>query len=426
MKSLRARMAALLIVAILTVVGLATLAASRALQHPDPEGGIDAVAGQIRLIATLAQDMPEQMVAAGAVISESPASGEQVPRTTELLSNALAEMGLGIPLTVSRPDGGRVLTISIELEDARWLLAEMPDLSPPEDGWKIFTVWIAMIVIGAMAVSLWAARSLGRPLELLEAATSQIGADGILPHMAESGPAEIRATARALNHLSDQVRSAMDSRMRLIAAAGHDLRTPMTRMRLRAEFIEDDDDRAKWLIDLHELDLIADSAIRLVREEAAGGEAPRPLRLDVLISDIAAELTETRHNIAVGDLAPLEVRADPLALKRALRNLIVNAATHGGGASVNLMQQGRQAVLSIRDDGPGIPEALLGQVFEPFFRADPARRKTIPGAGLGLAIAREIIERFGGRITIANLQPRGLVQHITLECAADMVHRQEG
>ncbi|MFN4100945.1 MAG: sensor histidine kinase, partial [Pararhodobacter sp.] len=189
--------------------------------------------------------------------------------------------------------------------------------------------------------------------------------------------------------------------------------------RLRAEFIEDDADRDKWLIDLHELELIADSAIRLVREEATGGEAPRALRLDLMVTEIAAELTETRHSIAVGQLAPLQVHADPLALKRALRNLIVNAATHGGGATVSLVRQGRQALLSIRDDGPGIPENLLAQVFEPFFRADPARRKTIPGAGLGLAIAHEIIERFGGRITISNVHPHGLAQLVSLSCAGD-------
>lgn len=416
MNSLRARMAALLIIAILTVVGLATLAASRALQHPNPEGGIDAVARQVRVMTTLAEEMPERMVLAGAVLRESPAPGEAVPRTTELLTDAMDRMDADSPLTVTRAEGNRVLTVSVDLGDGRWLLVEMPDLSPPDDGWKIFTVWIVMIVIGAVAVSLWAAHRLGRPLELLQAATGRIGADGILPHMPETGPAEIRATARALNHLSDQLRSAMDSRMRLIAAAGHDLRTPMTRMRLRAEFIEDEADRAKWLIDLQELDMIADSAIRLVREEAAGGQTPKALRLDLLVAEIATELTETRHNIAMGQLAPLQVHADALALKRALRNLIVNAATHGGGATVSLVQQGRQALLSIRDDGPGIPEDLLGQVFEPFFRADPARRKTIPGAGLGLAIAREIIERLGGRITIANVQPRGLVQLVTLTC----------
>ncbi|MFN3525214.1 MAG: ATP-binding protein [Paracoccus sp. (in: a-proteobacteria)] len=418
MNSLRTRMAALLIAAILSVVGLATLAASRALQHPNAAGGFDAIAHQIDVMTTLAQDLPQQLIRAGGVISDAPASAEPVPRTTELLSNAMERIGADRSLTVSRSEGSRVLTVSVDLGDGRWLLAEMPDLSPPDDGWKIFTIWIVMIVIGAVAVSLWAAHRLGRPLELLEAATGRVGADGTLPHMAESGPAEIRATARALNHLSDQLRSAMDSRMRLIAAAGHDLRTPMTRMRLRAEFIEDDADRAKWLIDLHELELIADSAIRLVREEAVGGEPPKALRLDLLVTEIADELTETRHNIAIGQLAPVQVHADPLALKRALRNLIVNAATHGGGAKVSLVQQGGQALLSIRDDGPGIPENLLAQVFEPFFRADPARRKTIPGAGLGLAIAHEIIERFGGRITIANVQPRGLAQRVTLNCAS--------
>ena len=205
----------------------------------------------------------------------------------------------------------------------------------------------------------------------------------------------------------------MDSRMRLVAAAGHDLRTPMTRMRLRAEFIPDDAEREKWLGDLAELDAIADSAIRLVPEEADSDEL-EPLRLDRLVSEVADELTHLGYRVRAGSLAPISVRSGPTALKRVLRNLLINAATHGGGATVDLAGEGEEAVLTVRDEGPGIPEHLIGQVFEPFFRVDPARRKMLPGAGLGLAIAKEIIERFGGTLAIANRSPKGLVQTVRL------------
>lgn len=413
MTSLRTNIAVLLVVAILAVVGLATLAASRALRPPEAAATIEPIAAQIALLARLAESDPEAMQRQGALLQDRPAAGRLAPKMTKFLLIALARAGEDRPLVVTRIEGVPALTASVDLGGGHWLVTQLPDFSPPDDQWVIFAIWLAMIVVGSVLVALYAARRLSRPLALLESAASRIGADAMLSHLPETGPAEVRATARALNRLSDRLARAMESRMRLVAAAGHDLRTPMTRMRLRAEFIEDDGERGKWLADLEELDQIADSAIRLVREEAARDEA-EGLALDALLTEIAGELTELDMRVRLQGLAPLRVKAGPIALKRALRNLIVNAATHGGGAEVALLAEAGKAVVRIRDAGPGIPEELLGQVFEPFFRVDPARRKTMPGAGLGLAIAREIIERLGGRIAVRNLTPRGLLQEITL------------
>lgn len=413
MTSLRTRITILLIVAILAVVGLATLAASRVLKPPAPEITIEPVARQIHILAALAETAPESLRQVGGLVQDDPAGGEVLERMTVFLADALQRTGEARRIIVSRDGPGEMLLASVGLSDGNWLVTPVPDPAPPDNQWMILAIWLGMIVAGSVGVSLYAARRLSRPLELLEGAASRIGSDATISAVPEIGPAEVRATARALNRLSEQLRSAMESRMRLVAAAGHDLRTPMTRMRLRAEFIEDDAEREKWLADLQELDMIADSAIRLVREEA-GSDGVQVFRLDDLLREIAAELGEIRHQIRLGDLAELSVSAGPLALKRALRNLVLNAATHGGGAEVALVKVGGEAVITIRDNGPGIPEALIGQVFEPFFRVDPGRRKTMPGAGLGLAIAREIIERFGGRVSIANLKPNGLIQIVTL------------
>ncbi len=154
--------------------------------------------------------------------------------------------------------------------------------------------------------------------------------------------------------------------MRLVAAAGHDMRTPLTRMRLRAEFVSDPEERALWLKDLEELDQIADSAIRLLREEV-GPSLSEAIALDPLLKDLVHELVEIGLPVRLGQIEAVRLLAAPFALKRALRNLIVNAATHGGGAEVSLLTDGDEAVLSIADQGPGIPEHLLGRVFEPFF-----------------------------------------------------------
>ncbi|TKW67365.1 MAG: HAMP domain-containing protein [Paracoccus denitrificans] len=413
MTSLRARIAALLIAAILAVVGLATFAASRVLGPPDPELTIEPVARQIHVLADMAETAPDLLREAGGIIQPEPAGTEVLEGINRFLTHALRETGPARTVLVSRSDSDAVLIASVKLADGNWLASPIPDPSPPDNQWLMMGIWLSVIIAGSALVSLYAARRLSRPLELLEQAAHRIGADATLSPVPENGPAEVRATARALNLLSSRLSSAMESRMRLIAAAGHDLRTPMTRMRLRAEFVEDDDDRAKWLADLEELDRIADSAITLVREEV-GGDAPQAFSLDDLLRDIAAELSELGQAVQLDQLDQARISASPLAMKRALRNLITNAATHGSGAELSLKRSGQDAVLSIRDNAPGIPDHLIAQVFEPFFRVDPARRKTVAGAGLGLAIAREIIERFGGHLTIRNRRTQGLIQTVKL------------
>jgi signal transduction histidine kinase len=238
------------------------------------------------------------------------------------------------------------------------------------------------------------------------------GHGGSVEPVPETGPAEVRAAAKAINKLSQSLHHAMEGRMRLVAAAGHDLRTPMTRMRLRAEFLPEEE-RDLWRHDIDELGRIADSAIRLVRE-GADTSTPEPVALGALLAETVSELQQQGFRITPAQLAPVRVIGSPLALTRALRNLLINAATHGEGGTVCLACTGGEAVVTIEDDGPGIPRELVGLVFEPFFRVDPARRQSTPGAGLGLAIAKEIIKRHRGTITLSNRLPAGLSQEIRL------------
>jgi len=273
--------------------------------------------------------------------------------------------------------------------------------------------WLLLMVTGVTAVVVLAVRRLMRPLALIEEAAARIGPNGEPPQLKEEGPAEVRAAAIAINSLSARLKAAMDSRMRIVAGAAHDLRTPLTRMRLRAEFIADDEERAQWLSDLAELDRIADSAIRLVREEVEAGPGEE-VRLDQLAREVVAEVAETGGRARMVAAEPALVRGRPLSLKRALRNLVVNAATHGGGARVAVARERGGVTLTIEDDGPGIPQAMMGQVFEPFFRVDPARHAKIPGAGLGLAIANEIVGRHGGRLVLLNRPGGGLLQRVEL------------
>lgn len=416
MKSLYHRIAALLVLSIVSVVGLATFAASRVLEPPDAREILAPVVSQMRLTLALIATDRDGAIAAGADLESHPPEGQYHERLTDALLDMLRQDGIHLQALVNKTDGTPPMMAGVRTPDGEWAMFRIPHRAPPSDWPYILGGWMLLIVLGSLAISFFIASKITRPLEFLEGAAERIGQDGRLPQIPEEGSREVRATARALNRLSTRLRSALESRMRLVAAAGHDLRTPMTRMRLRAEFIASDEEREKWLSDLEELDSIADSAIGLVREETSDA-GPELIRLDLMVGMITEELARIGFSVSLDHLGQATVLAHPMALKRALRNLVINAATHGGGAHWTLDTSATDAILTIVDDGPGIPEDLLGQVFEPFFRVDPARRKTAPGAGLGLAIAKEIVNRFGGDIEIANRPTGGLLQTVRLPLA---------
>ncbi|HEX9752524.1 MAG TPA: ATP-binding protein [Methyloceanibacter sp.] len=413
MNTLRAKIALLMVVVIVSVVGLLTIVLFYLLGPPQRLHSLSPVAQQVETLVRVVNDGSD---AISLVPQRSP--GRILENVTRRLREALAARDLDLAVTVSR-DGWRApLVVSIPVEGRGWVLLPITDLPPLGAPWRGLLRWLLLITFGATAIAVFVANRMVRPLALLESAVESVGPDGTLPALPERGPAEVRATAKALNSLSSRLKRAMESRMRLVAAAGHDLRTPITRMRLRAEFVEDDEERARWLTDLDELERIADSAILLVREES-GKAPPELIQLDELVGSIGAELRDQNLDVTQTTVEPVKVRASRLTLNRALRNLIINAATHGVRARVEVGGANGTARIVIEDEGPGIPPDLLGQVFEPFFRADPARRQDIRGAGLGLTIAREIIQRAGGTISISNGAGGGLRQVVELPKAED-------
>jgi signal transduction histidine kinase len=344
--------------------------------------------------------------------------GQLRPDLTEGLKENLERNAQSTKVEVIERAPGDIVAV-LPTKEGKWMVFEVQQLQgPPLPGpvWTALWAWLGIMLLGVSGVAFMVARRTTMPLSMVEDAVASIGPDGVLPQIPVKGGPDLRRMAQTLNALSDRLKGTMESRMRLVAAAGHDLRTPMTRMRLRAEFLPDED-RTAWLSDLDELEAIADSAIRLVKEEGAGEDRER-LEFDALLRETASDLQASHLPVSLRSMAPASVRAGPLALRRALRNLITNAATHGGGARVSLTCTGDEALLVIEDDGPGIPEPLIPLVFEPFFRADPARMQTVKGAGLGLAIAREIIERFGGAIEISNRPEGGLRQLVRLPLVA--------
>jgi signal transduction histidine kinase len=413
--TLRAKLAMLIAVVIISVVSIQTGVLVYVMDPPDEMQRIGPLAEQVQLLERIARDAPALIS-----IQQKPAEGEVVADLTSWLRDTLNARGAARDVLVSR-DSRDLSSLSIPV-DQGWLVTQIPDLPPPGGVFRIILMWLAFIAFGAMAVALFFANRMVKPLVVLERAIESVGPDALLPELAITGPAEVRVTVRALNSLSSRLKMALESRMRLVAAAGHDLRTPITRMRLRAEFVADSDERAMWLKDIDELARIADSAILLVREDARKS-APEPLRLDTLISEIVGELRNLSYDVTLTGSAEAIVRANRTSLDRAFRNLIINAATHGERARVTVRNMSSEAHVVIDDDGPGIPPDMIGHVFEPFFRAHSARTKEIDhsartkeidGAGLGLTIAHEIVQRAGGSITIANGPSNGLLQVVKL------------
>jgi signal transduction histidine kinase len=404
MNTLRAKIALLLVTTIVTVVVCITVATMYVFRAPDEEV-VDLLARQLILMQRLAINDP-----LGKELSAVPENGSTDDKRTAMFRDLTARLGTPLDIVITRKEGleaRRFQTASVRVESRGWLIV---DLDPPPDIELVW--WLLFITIGVGGVGVLAANRMIRPLVMLESAVEMVNPDGVLPELPERGPAEVRATARALNLLSARLKRAMESRMRLIAGAGHDFRTPLTRMSLRAEFIENEEERELWFSDIKELDHIADSAIELVRGEITEASS-EIICMEDLVQSVTTELRHQKFEIEIHSTATASVQGNRVALMRALRNLLINAATHGKRGTVSVVG-GKTARITICDEGPGIPADLMDQVFEPFFRADPARAQNIPGAGLGLSISRDIIRKAGGDIKISNKLGGGLLQVVEL------------
>lgn len=413
MNSIRVRISVMLVCSVLCVVVLASAVMSEMVVSLVEQNFRDGLTARV---AAFSNTITFQGDAAVFHLQPAPVEGKILEKPTALLKQSFEQSHSPFDIFVKQTPDGRVMA-SIKMGPG-WLSWPVPDHTPPPEVWYGLAGWMALITVGVIGVALAISYQTTKQLKFLETMAMSVGRDGVLPVVREEGSAEIKATARALNMMGRSLKKAMDSKIRLVAAAGHDLRTPMTRMRLRAEFL-DDDERAEWLRDLDEMDRIADSAIQLVREETVE-KGTAIIDLDDLVKSACDELQEIKLPVATATLERAVVRTSPIALTRALRNLIINAATHGGGASVSVAVVDGKACVIIDDDGPGIPEQFMEGAFEPFFRVDPARRQPIPGAGLGLAIAKEIVERQGGTLKIENRRPHGLRQTLAFEMEMPM------
>lgn len=317
------------------------------------------------------------------------------------------------PPSRDEPRWSERFRLSLQLSDGSWLLFTTGD--PVEGAFRLvrFVLWMAGIVAVIALVSLWAGRRITAPLARFAAAAERLGVDGEAEPLPEAGPMELRAATRAFNRMQERLRRFVADRTQMVAAMSHDLRTPLTRLRLRAELVEDEEMQRKMLSDLDEMEAMVNATLAFARDDAR--HEPRgPLDLAALLQSLCDDREDAGQNAAFDGPAHVTVQGRPVALRRAFANLIDNAIAYGGAVRVRLGRDDGVARVDIDDDGPGIPASEFEKVFAPFYRLERSRSRDTGGVGLGLATARTIVRGHGGDITLANREEGGLRVTVTL------------
>lgn len=265
---------------------------------------------------------------------------------------------------------------------------------------------LAMMLTAVVVLVAVAARSTVRPLTELARAAHNLSSDLNSPPLPEGGPSEVREASRAFNAMQSRIREGIEYRERFLAAVSHDLKTPVTRMRLRTEMLRDADLRERFRIDVDDMQQLLDSALDFLRGKSVD-EPVQPIDLVALTESLVDDYAE-RGEVVLHAPDALRFPGRPKALRRALVNLIDNALKYGGQAEIDLALKNDGVEISVQDRGPGLPESELEQVFEPFYRVENSRSRDTGGTGLGLAIVRQIAESHGGSIVLINRQHGGL------------------
>ncbi len=303
--------------------------------------------------------------------------------------------------------------ISVPLADGEWLNVaarfQRPDLQAPPA-----IVGATLLSLALLMVALWLGlRRITNPLSQLAAAADKADLESGLPEVPAGSPREVRALSEALAGMNARLTGMINDRTRMLAALGHDLRSPITALRVRAEMVDDDETRERMIATLDEMQDMVETTLAFAR----GISADQPMEavdLAAALRELAAELSETGPGIVVDAKQPVVAFARRTPLRRALRNLLENAQFHGGGARVTVGEAEGVAEILIDDVGPGIPAEDLERVFDPFTRLEASRSRETGGIGLGLPIAQAILRAHGGEVTLSNRPSGGLRASIAL------------
>jgi signal transduction histidine kinase len=319
---------------------------------------------------------------------------------------------LDLRLQVQAVSAGKALDGSLRLPDGSFLHFHAPNLETPVPALYAQLGSVAVLSICVLVAALLLVRTLASPLALLARATDAIG-HGPAVLLDVHGPREVRRVARAFNAMQERIAKLITGRTEALAAVSHDLRTPIARLRLRAGFLTDADDRKAFESDLAEMEAMVNDLL-----DHLGGEddpeKPRRTDLVALLTTLVEDAVDAGHVATYSGPDRLILNLRARGLKRGLSNIVNNALAYGDTARVSVSRTATGVCIAIEDDGPGIPSADVDAVFEPFRRLETSRNRSTGGTGLGLTIARQAIQREGGTITLVNQPEFGLRVEVSL------------
>ncbi|HWK47373.1 MAG TPA: ATP-binding protein [Stellaceae bacterium] len=317
------------------------------------------------------------------------------------------------PLRDVVPPDRPVRILAAPLSDGSWL-AFVSNERPWNPGFWFRLGSLALcIILSVWLVSIWATRWLAQPIAGFADAAHRFGTDPLAPSLDVSGPAELRQATIAFNRMQERIQRFVRDRTEMLAAISHDLRTPMTRLRLRTEFLDDADQQAGMLAEIEEMETMIAATLAFARDDAAH-EPATTIDLAALLQDLVDHAIDCGGTASYDGPHQAGFLGRPVALRRAFGNLVDNATKYADAVEIILTMTGGAAHIVVRDNGPGIPPELREKVFAPFYRIESSRNRDTGGTGLGLSVVRSVFHAHGGEIRLDNAPDGGLEVYIEL------------
>ncbi|MEM5327991.1 ATP-binding protein [Paraburkholderia sp. JHI2823] len=346
----------------------------------------------------------------------TPGEPPEAHRSKSVASAIASGLGDKYPLTSSAvPGNGERLQIHLRLSDGSPLTIDYrPPPALPMSGW-LPVVLAAQLAV--LAVCCWfAVRIATRPLHELARVADALGPDLKAERLEEDGPSEVARAARAFNAMQQRISAHVAERMQILAAISHDLQTPITRMRLRVDQMDDEAQAGKLTQDLLEMEQLVKEGVAYARTLHGTGEAPRRVDLDALLDSLVCDYVDAGSPVTFERRLNVAIVTRVQALRRIVGNLVDNALKYGNTAAIEVSAspQDKTVTISVLDSGPGIPDEALEKVFEPFYRLETSRNRGTGGTGLGLAISRQLAVAMGAQLTLRNRPEGGLEGRLVL------------
>lgn len=299
------------------------------------------------------------------------------------------------------------IELSFMLSPNRWLNITA-DIIQNSWGLQSLLISLELIVIASILFSLWTIQRFTQPLEIITERAEDLGVNLHSDPLPIYGPRVAQVTAEAMNKMQKRIRDLVEARTKMLAAISHDLRTPITRLKLRAQYIENEEQFHKITKDLDEMESMIAETLSFARED---NQKEKRVNIDLssLLSTLCDDFSDVGHDVKfLGSYTRLPILGSSVTLKRVFSNLVTNAIKYAGSSRITLTIIENDAVIYFDDQGPGLPKEQLEQAFQPFFRGESSRSRETGGTGLGLAVARDIIQAHGGTVHLELREPKGL------------------